>query len=314
MILRFLSTALIAAVVVFGPAAAMAEPVRFVVFGDTQDTSPDGLAKVRTLTGRINRLQPDFTVHIGDIKGGGPCSDAFFEDTRALLARIDSPLVYLPGDNEWTDCHMPSFGGSDPIDRLAALRRIFFAPGLSLGADPMPLAQQWNGAASDRAFIENARWRRGGVLFASFHLVGSNNNLRQDRAAVAEHFERDEANLAWLEASFAQARAQDTGAMVLFFHANPAWNQNWWQPTGFDRFRTALVAQARQFARPVLVIHGDTHTFRIDKPIRADGPPVDTITRLEVFGPPETGAIEVTVDPDAEPVFGFRPFTVTTPD
>ena len=71
-----------------------------------------------------------------DIKGGRePCSDALFARRRALLARSAHPLVLLPGDNEWTDCHRPSAGAFDPLERLAALRRRFFAPGRSLGAE-----------------------------------------------------------------------------------------------------------------------------------------------------------------------------------
>ncbi len=290
-------------------------PLRFAVFGDTQDTSPEGVARVRTLITRINALDPAFTVHIGDIKSGGECSDAFFFETLELFSGVDSPLVYMPGDNEWTDCHMESFGAADPAERLDALRRIFFKVGQSLGEDPMPLVQQYpvtEAPEGSREFIENARWTRNGIVFANLHLVGSNNNLRQDRAAAAEHFHRDDANLRWLAQAFEAAEAEQAPALVLFFHANPQWDAQWWQPTGFDRFRAALIERAAAFGKPVLVVHGDTHSFKIDKPVTHEGTLLENLTRLEVFGPPDLGAIEVTVDPSAREVFSFRPFTVST--
>ncbi len=314
-----------------GAGEARADRFSFVVFGDTQDTSDKGIAGLRKLITQINGHKPRFTVHIGDIKGGGPCSDTFFYEMRAILSEIDGPFVYLPGDNEWTDCYRPEYGSGDPILRLNALRRTFFRAGRSLGSRPLKLDQQWTLAepepdedaqdeasfdqpdlarlpVRDRKFIENARWIEGGVVFATFHLVGSNNNLRQDADAIREHLERDMANLAWLEAAFDEATDRNAPALVILFHANPAWNQPWWQPTGFDRFRESLVAQTAEYGRPVLVVHGDTHTFRIDKPVKYEGRTLENLTRLEVFGPPDLGAIEVQVNTRTKAVFSFEPF------
>ncbi len=288
----------------------------FIVFGDTQDTSPAGRDRVERLVEMIRAERPRFAVHIGDIKGGGACSDDLFQENRALLERIDRPVVYLPGDNEWTDCYQDSYGGSDPIERLHALRRVLFEPGESLGRRTIELEQQWDpvkGHAS-RSYIENARWMAKSVMFATFHVVGSNNNLRQDRAAIEEHMARDAATVRWLHQTFDRAEAANSPAAVIFFHANPAWGQNWWNPTGFDRFREALLERAARFGKPVLAVHGDTHTFRIDKPVRGPDNAPHPLTRLEVFGPPDVGAIEVTVDTDTQAVFSFRPFTVALKD
>ena len=47
-----------------------------------------------------------FTVHIGDIKAGDTfCSNDVYTNNLALFNRFARPLIYLPGDNEWTDCH-----------------------------------------------------------------------------------------------------------------------------------------------------------------------------------------------------------------
>ena len=59
---------------------------------------------------------------------------------RALPALRDAfddfkdPLVYTPGDNEWTDCHRTNNGSYLPTERLAKLRELFYpAPGVTLG-------------------------------------------------------------------------------------------------------------------------------------------------------------------------------------
>ncbi|MCG8441364.1 MAG: hypothetical protein MI723_06100, partial [Caulobacterales bacterium] len=73
------SCALGAALLLAGAGEAQAQDVgaRFVVFGDLQDTSREGRAADRALIAQINALEPDFSVFIGDIKGGaGDCSDA----------------------------------------------------------------------------------------------------------------------------------------------------------------------------------------------------------------------------------------------
>lgn len=57
-----------------------------------------------------------------------------------------------------------------------------------------------------------------GVLFATLHSVGSNNNLEsRDIAANREFFERDAANVAWITTRFEQARMQQASAVVVAF-------------------------------------------------------------------------------------------------
>jgi hypothetical protein len=52
-----------------------------------------------------------------------------------LFEQFKNPLVYTPGDNEWTDCHKTNEGTSgDPLKELAAVRSLFFPePGYTLG-------------------------------------------------------------------------------------------------------------------------------------------------------------------------------------
>src|SRR5689334_17654718 len=61
----------------------------------------------------INSLRHklEFTVHIGDIKAGDTlCSNDVYANNLTLFNRFYSPAIYLPGDNEWTDCHRANNG------------------------------------------------------------------------------------------------------------------------------------------------------------------------------------------------------------
>jgi hypothetical protein len=276
------------------PGLAVAD--RFVVFGDLQDATADGRARDAELIERINRLQPAFSVYIGDIKGGkGDCSDALYDGMRAIFDAHEAPLVFTPGDNEWTDCWRADAGGHDPVERKAAVVARFTVSGLSLGQVPMPLEQQ-------QGQRENARWRWRDIVFATVHMTGSNNNLQQRDGAIEEHLARETRNATWLEETFFLAE-RDSRALVLLIHANPQWDARWWEPTGFDQFRTRLAAFAGRFDRPIIVVHGDSHTFRIDKPLR--GSP--NITRVEVFGPPQRGAVIIDIDAEAPELLRFTP-------
>ncbi len=304
--------AVIAAQVFVGIQAA-AESFRFVVLGDTQDTSAAGRAAVARMIKRVDDLAPAFTVHIGDLKNGGdPCTDAFLDEAHAFLDGARGALVYTPGDNDWTDCHVRKAGARDPLERLSRLRERFYPDGSSLGREPLEFEAVQARQPGFADYVENRRWRRGGIVFATMHQVGSNNNLRPDEAAAREHFARNRANLAWLAEAFRVATAASAAGVVIFTHANPRWEvgSRSWEPTGFDSFRKALLDHAEKFAQPVLVVHGDTHTFRIDKPLKWGRAFADNVTRLEVFGPAEPGVVVVEVDPDSPGLFRFQPLTL----
>jgi hypothetical protein len=101
------------------------------------------------------------------------CSDDYFATVRAQFDRFVDPLVYTAGDNEWTDCHRPNNGGYDPLERLQAVRNVFFPnPGKTLGEHSIAVQSQ-----AGRGLPENVSYRRAGVAFAALHVVGSNNSL-----------------------------------------------------------------------------------------------------------------------------------------
>ena len=96
------------------------------------------------------------------------------------------PLIYTPGDNEWTDCHdAQGTKGGNPLERLARLRSLFFADEQSLGRRKVTLTRQ--SRSSDPVFAkyrENVRWDHGGVTFVTIHVVGSNNGLGARRKTM----------------------------------------------------------------------------------------------------------------------------------
>jgi len=63
----------------------------------------------------------------------------------------------------------------------------------------------------------------------------------------------------------------------------------------------------------VLLVHGDSHYFRIDKPMyvpAAQGAPrrrVQRFTRLETFGELDPHWVKLRVDPRSREVFSFEP-------
>ncbi|MFM8692951.1 MAG: hypothetical protein ACKODC_11340 [Limnohabitans sp.] len=295
---------------VLGPstAHAVSEPLfSFVALGDLPYGSNEkSYANYRALIDRINRVQPVFSVHVGDIKSGSSeCSDQLYTEQLEMFGRFEGAVVYTPGDNEWTDCHRISNGRYNPIERLSVLRQRFFTPGRSLGAVPIRVDNQSNLMPAHAAFVENQRWMHRGVLFATVHIVGSNNNFEsRDAQAVQEFFGRDAANVAWIEAAFAHARQRQARALVLAFQADMFESRSVWEDfpasSGFQRsIQQTLLPLARSWGRPVLVVHGDSHRFRIDQPFTLEGQPLTNITRLIVPGANDVRAVHVRVGPDS---------------
>jgi hypothetical protein len=225
---------------------------------------------------------------------------------------FDSALVFTPGDNEWTDCHRANNGGHDPLERLQALRATFYKPGLSMGKQPLPLLNQSVTTPAFAKFVENQRWNHQGVVFATLHIVGSNNNFEvRDPRATAEFFERDKANIAWIREAFVSATQTQAKAIVLTMHADVFEVKNLWEDfPAHSGFRASigetLLPLAAQSKIPVLLIHGDSHVFRFDQPFTLNKKPITQITRLVVPGASDVRAVHVTVDTRHRNPFAVR--------
>jgi hypothetical protein len=119
-------------------------------------------------------------IHVGDIHSGKQfCTQSYNADIASLWQSFTKPLVYTPGDNEWSDCHKatsvtaPGEGGGvyssstqtisyvgasgmttdtsacvdyscgNPLDNLNLVRSEFFAhPGQTLGSGTLPVLSQ----------------------------------------------------------------------------------------------------------------------------------------------------------------------------
>jgi hypothetical protein len=279
----------------------------FALIGDIP-YGPEGEAKFPNLQADINEDRSlKFIVHDGDFKNGSSlCSDAVFYNRLDLFNQFVRPLIFLPGDNEWTDCHRANNGSYDPLERLAFLRQVFFPTENSLGRQTMRLERQSSNPQYMK-FRENVRWMMQSVLFVGLHIVGSNNNLGRVPAADAEYAERNTANLQWLRDSFTLARRERLRAVAIIIQANPGFELPAASRTGFNDFLAALEAETISYAKPVVLVHGDSHYFRIDKPMLGTQSRrrVENFTRVETFGENDNHWLHVTVEPGNPNVFIF---------
>ena len=265
----------------------------------------------RSLLADVRRSDVAWLIHVGDLFWY-PCSDAAYAERRTELESVGHPVVYTPGDNEWTDCWQERPGRYDPLERLASLRTVFFPnPGRSLG--PGPLAVESQSADPGFAeFRENARWMRGGFVFATIHIVGSSNGLEpfatRTAANDAEVERRTAAALSWLDQAFARAAERKAKGVVLAMHGDMALEARSTARPGYDRFVARLEHHVAGFPGTVLLIHGDSHIQRVDRPLTdATGRVYPNFTRLETFGSPDIGWVRVVVDTVAGRITRYEP-------
>ncbi len=278
------------------------EAFAFAATGDSPYDEREALA-FDAMLARMGAEPLAFVVHVGDFKAGShpPCTDALYAERRARLDASRHALVLTPGDNDWTDCRRETSGAGDPLERLAKLREVFFADGWSLGRSRMPLARQDACAERDGVACrcpglpENRLWTKNGVVFATLHVVGSNDNRGFDAANDAEQRCRAAAVRAWLEGAIRLAEGTDKRGLALFAQADP-WVAS--RDGVYEAFKAQVAAGAKRLAKPVLFVHGDSHTYISDRPFRDGlGASVGNVLRVEVPGSPVVGWVRITVDP-----------------
>lgn len=284
-------------------AAAHAETWRFALIGDTPYNDEERRALPQMLD-TIAAQQPAFIVHAGDIKkSSARCSDELFLDRRSLFDASSVPLFYAIGDNEWTDCSRLLAGGFKQTERLEKLRELFFAEPFSLGKTRLPVEQQ------PGAYPEHLRWRLGPVLFITLNVPGGNNNYGRKMAPDAEFLARNPFVVDWLQQAFATARRDKLAGIVIVMQANPNLKHFTAGLThsGYRDLLETLRQETITFPGQVLLVHGDTHWQRIDQPLRHPQTklPVRNFTRVETFGYPFMGWVNVTIDSEDPQLFRF---------
>jgi hypothetical protein len=174
-------------------------------------------------------------IHLGDIKNGSSrCDTSYFLHRFDDFQTFADPLVYTPGDNEWTDCHRANNGAYNPVERLGVIRDLFFAhPGRTLGREADRVTYQ------SRAHPENVLWRQRGVVYGSVHVVGSKDDhavwftdrtdasgapvpetRKETGQRVREYTKREAANLDWLDTLFDVAERTRAPGLVIGMQAD----------------------------------------------------------------------------------------------
>ncbi|QWD79167.1 hypothetical protein ICV01_05805 [Polynucleobacter sp. MWH-Spelu-300-X4] len=271
-----------------------ATELTFTAIGDQPYFSDDAFS---SLIKKINEdASSQFTIHVGDIKNGAnTCSDERFSSVKQLFNEFTRPLIYTPGDNEWTDCHRASNGSYNQLERLQKLRALFFEKTQSLGQNKIQLERQGDLSLNHRSYIENVRWTIQRITFITINQVGSNNNLDPDvPGAIDEYHQRNAANMAWLKDSF--KRFQNSQAIVVAMQSDIS-DPRIPKESGFKEFIATIATLAKTYKKPVLLIQGDSHQFKVDQPIKdSNGGTVSNILRMIVPGANLVEAVQVKVD------------------
>jgi hypothetical protein len=305
----------------------------FGLWGDMPYKKAGDDKKLPAVLESINQSDIAFSIFDGDIKdGSSKCTDDVYTDALKMFGRMAKPAVYVPGDNEWTDCHRKNNGGYNALERLSHLRKVMYPTLDSLGQTTFPLEHQ--GKAAGDKYIENVRFFYGPIVYVGINVPGSNNNLvlnakdcsnksvraqEQCDASNAEFLERDTANISWIEESFRRASDSKARGMVIVVQGDVGFD---WPETedadesqlpefsGYRNVMAQITKSTEKFSGQVLFVHGDTHYFKVDKPLYSPTKLLSNFTRLQTFGSPILHWVKVTVNPTTDHVFSIQPVLV----
>ena len=293
-------------------------PFEFALIGDI----PYGVAPgvnfplFDSLVDEINNdTNVQWVVHVGDIKSGGTdCSDAVLKDRYERFSKFNKPFILTPGDNEWTDCHRAVAGSYKPLERLNKIREIFYSnPSKSMGKNKLVVSPQ-SQSGKFQNYPENVIWKHNGVTFATIHMVGSQNGLKgfdtlskvtREKEDDKEVQERIDAAINWLDEVF--ARSEESIGVFIAIHANPGLERKRDKKArnGYKSFIKRFEHHVKTFNGPIVLAHGDSHYFRIDKPRLNTAAYYQNFTRVETYAAPNYDWIRVIVDPASKSVFRF---------
>jgi hypothetical protein len=353
-----LSTAVLAAAIALAPFGRADERhvgddhhdgrMTIAVFGDW----PYSQNLLNTAPLLLNSVNNDrdvsLVLHVGDIHSGSmACTSAgilppipasnpgWNQQIYALFQQFKMPMVYTPGDNEWTDCHKSKEHSSgDPLKELASVRSLFFArPGKTLGVHERTVLSQArfydHAHPADASYVENVMWEDGGVVFVTINMPGGSNNdaspwtgtFANPTAQAQEMADRTAADTRWLQTAFKQAKETHARAMVIALQAD-MWDPEAAAPGGaglsnYTPFVQQLADLSVDFGRPVLLLNGDSHLYEADQPLADPSSttgvihhtlPVPNLTRITVQGSTNAPAewLRLTIDPRSKKVFSWQ--------
>ena len=246
-------------------------------------------------------------LHVGDIHSGSVyCTQAYNQRVLDLWSDYKDPLVYVPGDNEWTDCQKSKEGGGvknsageyvdfaagHPVANLALVRSMFFPhAGETLGERKRHVtsqAQAFDPAhPSDAEYVENVYWIESQVLFVTVNIPGGSNNdddiwntaafgATKSATQIQEAAQRTAADLRWLDTAFAMAKIRGARAVVIVGQSD-MWDLDGTGPAlthvaNYEPFIARIAALSKDFSKPVLMINGDSHHYRSGNPLLNNAP------------------------------------------
>jgi hypothetical protein len=283
-----------------------ANRVSLALFGDAPyGTTPTDTAEFQATPAFIDSVNSDpqvrLVMHVGDIHSGKQyCTQSYDQSVFDLWTRFKDPLVYTPGDNEWTDCHKSGEGGNltdsqgnpvdyangNPVANLALIRSIFFpSPGLTLGGRKKQVVSQADAYdpahPSDANYVENVMWEQSKTLFVTVNVPGGSNNDADKwygapltSAQTDEMNARTSADLRWLDAAFARAEADGVDGVVIGLQAD-MWDLDGKTSahlTNYEPIISDIAQNTTAFGRPVLLFNGDSHVYRSDNPLAQGAP------------------------------------------
>jgi hypothetical protein len=284
-----------------------------------------GRAQFPNLLANINASHVAFSVFDGDLKAGGdgPCSNSLYFTSLANFNTLKQPLIWVPGDNDWTDCwgrYGPStLPYSDPIERLNFERALFASTPQSLGLKTLRLTRQSGG------YPENVRWKYRPVVYLGLNVQGSNDNYpyfgvdgetRPDAEIARERAEevaRKAADIEWLRQGFQYAASARAKGVMIIWQADPNFNNEQHLPDtrswdAFPDYVNALQSFTLAFPGQVALVHGDSHYFKMDKPLNGPtGGVLANFTRVETFGARNTHWVSARIEPADPNLFVFEP-------
>lgn len=283
-----------------------ANPVKFAVYGDMPygAVNPESnLSDIVLLSDYIfpalkRRSDIPFVVHLGDI--GRPrissCNPEFVKETKDSWQQgFNKPVYYTPGDNDWTDCGREGTKPqTDPLIALKNLRAIMYANQTeSERKQQMTQIKQGKPASFGQlAYPENKIWNQGDVLFASVHMVGSDNGyVAGNQARIEEVKQRVEHDNKWLDKAEKIATTSHYQALVVIIHVDPfgepkndkdtrSFIQRCMDSEFYAGFCQKIENLALELNKPVLLVHGDTYAHCLDQPF----PEAKNLWRLNAAG------------------------------
>ncbi|NQZ69315.1 MAG: metallophosphoesterase family protein, partial [Lentisphaeria bacterium] len=191
------------------------------------------------------KKEAEFMVHLGDIMSGyTPATEDRYVTVADILKQAQLTSFIIPGDNEWND-------KKDPDAAWALWEKYFmhFHKRWTKGtAKAFPKIQ---GISYQKKRPENFAFLGKGVLFIGLNLPGGRVHdkkewdlrLPQNAKWVADNLKKHQTN----------ARA-----LVIFAHAH--------LNNTHEAFTKPFLAAAEAFAKPVLYLHADGHTWIKDHP------------------------------------------------